>query len=477
MRSRFAIAALIAGGLGLCAPGRAHGTDAITPALEQLQKQMDQVLRENQKLREDLDEVRAATQDNWLTEQRAAEIRSLVSDVLADADQRASLLQNGMTAGWDDHFFLASADNRFRIQLEGELQFLWLYNTHEAPDRHRSGFENHRTRLTLLGHVFKPEWTYYIQSGFSRDGGGGGNVTAGEIRGGDLFLYDAWFRWQLSNEWAFRFGQFKLPFGREELVGSQYQLAVERSLINESLNAGRSQGIELTYVDGTSRYQFAISDGFDDDLAQAGAIVGVSPPNTPSLDEDSEYAFTFRHERMLVGNWKQFEDFTSPPTDDFGLLLGVAAHAQMDEFGSGLFGIRNEDVAVGATVDVSAEFGGASLFASGTYWYVDSANLGIADIYGFVVQGSMYVTPKTEIFSRFEFGGLDIAALQFSKLYLVTFGTNYYLDGHDVKWTTDIGFGISQIEAIWAANFAGYRNDLAGAEPQIVLRTQFQLLF
>ena len=37
-------------------------------------------------------------------------------------------------------------------------------------------------------------------------------------------------RWQINNEFSFRFGQFKVPFNREELVPSQYQMAVERTL-------------------------------------------------------------------------------------------------------------------------------------------------------------------------------------------------------------------------------------------------------
>ena len=35
--------------------------------------------------------------DGWLTQQRADEIRRIVEDVLADADTRASLLQDGAT--------------------------------------------------------------------------------------------------------------------------------------------------------------------------------------------------------------------------------------------------------------------------------------------------------------------------------------------------------------------------------------------
>ena len=37
----------------------------------------------------------------WLTEQRAEQIRGLVQEVLADADTRASMLQ-GIAAGYDD---------------------------------------------------------------------------------------------------------------------------------------------------------------------------------------------------------------------------------------------------------------------------------------------------------------------------------------------------------------------------------------
>ena len=48
--------------------------------------------------------------DNWLNEARAEEVRTLVQDVLADSDTRASLLQSGMSAGYDNGFVIGSAD-------------------------------------------------------------------------------------------------------------------------------------------------------------------------------------------------------------------------------------------------------------------------------------------------------------------------------------------------------------------------------
>ena len=104
--------------------------------------------------------------------------------------------------------------------------------------------------------------------------------------------------------------------------------------------------------------------------------------------------------------------------------------------------------------------------------------------YGVVAQASMYLTPKWEVFGRFEYGWLDFdiatSTVQRSDLTLLTLGFNHYIDGHDLKWTTDIGIGLSQIEDFWGANSAAdYRFDPenTGADPQVVFRTQLQLLF
>src|SRR5262245_65409118 len=61
-------------------------------------------------LQKQVDDLKAASNDNWLTEQRAKEIRGLVEDVLADADTRVNLLESGVGAGYDKGFFIGSTD-------------------------------------------------------------------------------------------------------------------------------------------------------------------------------------------------------------------------------------------------------------------------------------------------------------------------------------------------------------------------------
>lgn len=450
--------------------------------LRQMQQQLDGLRLENQTMKGEIDELRAASNEDWLTEARADEIRGLVADVLADSDTRASLLQDGLVAGWSDHFFLADPYGRFKLVLEGQMQIRWVYNYRERgpqgsspfgspdqQDQHRQGFENTRSRLTFSGHVFNPDWEYLLR------------LDAFRI-GGAIGLLDAWVRYNFNDNWSLRFGQFKVPFNREELVSSQYQLAVERSLVNEAMTLGRSQGIELTYHDDQNRFSLATTDGgtFGPFLTQG---LGGPSTNTSATAADSEYDATVRYEYLEAGTWNQFEDFTSPRDDQFGMLWGIAIHAEQTESdGIAPFGGGQESVRfLGGTADLSLEWGGANAFVSGTYYYIDTPGA-ILQMVGIVAQAGVYISPKTELFVRGEFMQAELTSTigpggQFNDLNLITAGFNYYLEGHDLKWTTDLGVAISDVDGAFVSDLAGYRIQENDTAPQVVFRTQFQLLF
>jgi hypothetical protein len=404
------------------------------PSLEDLLERIEQLEQDKARMADEIDELRTEVEDDWLTEQRADEIRNLVSDVLADADTRSSLLQDGMTAGWDEHFFLASPDGRFT-----------------------------RTKFTLRGHVFSPDVQYLIRYNVARSGGGTG-------------LQDAWVRYHLNDQLSVRFGQFKLPFNREELVRPGYQQAVERSLVNERLNIKRSQGIELTWTNRNSRAALMASDGGTDSFG----LVGTAPANTPWSQPDVDWAFTGRWEQLVAGSWDQFVQFTSPPGDPFALMWGVAGHVQRGEYtGDFTGGLRDEDYWFGLTADVSAEFGGANLFAALIWQYYDTPQRDVFNVWGLVVQGGTYFTEKLEGFARFEYGHVEVDEffIDFEDLWLLTIGANYYIDGQDLKFTADIGFGFNPIDVSWNSDIAGWRVDALDGDPQVVFRTQFQLMF
>ena len=517
--------------------------------------------------------------DNWMTEQRTEEIRGIVQDVLADADTRASLLQAGMTAGYDNGFIIGSPDGNFLLKINGDLQFRWIYNNSEGGltslynddaddyisgmwgltayynavtaqlsaaelldlaefgdmadarafldtcfagfseaekdaavlawgitdddgnaiecyddyqayvmadfpavmteaikdgrlnDGSRFGFENARTRLTFSGHIVDPTWMYMIRGNFSRSGG-------------SFTLADAYIAKDLGEGWTAMFGQFKAPILREWLVGTTHQLPVERSLLNQYYSGGYVQGVMLDYRGDQFHFVATYSDG-------------ANMANTTWSTYDTEFALTARAEYMFSGNWSQFNDFTSPRGSETGFMMGAAVHFEQEEYGQGRPNLpgtwgdeslwNNDEYELWLfTLDASLEMDGANLFGAFIYrdinWNISEDVEQIA----FLVQGGIYLNEDWEIFGRFEWSDFDFADIttmdgtklySFDDLAVLTFGINRYFSGHNVKWTTDLGYAFDRVEFFAADDMAGWRSDTGGDDGQLVFRTQLQLAF
>jgi hypothetical protein len=137
----------------------------------------------------------------WINERRAEEVKALVHEVMADANQRASLLSDEAMAGYDNGFFIRSADDNFYLKIRGLVMLRYIYNHRQEPpaggDADVSGFELARTRFAFMGHVIDPTWKFMIWAGYTSNGG-----TA---------LYDAWIKKILPHGFSITAGQFKLP--------------------------------------------------------------------------------------------------------------------------------------------------------------------------------------------------------------------------------------------------------------------------
>ena len=68
-------------------------------------------------------ELEGKQSQQWLDARRTEEVKALVREVLSDADTRASLQNDGLTAGHaNDKFFLASQDGTFHLNIGGQIQ-------------------------------------------------------------------------------------------------------------------------------------------------------------------------------------------------------------------------------------------------------------------------------------------------------------------------------------------------------------------
>lgn len=512
---------LMLAALGIAGAARAGDAPSATDVGE-LMKRIEKLEASNRALASEVETLREGSDEAWLTEQRAAEIRGIVTDVLADSDTRRSLQSSGMTAGWNDGFFLESPDQRFRMNVGGLLQARYIFSSVPNGDsgvtiannyiadnvENRSGFDMPNTQLWLEGHAFGPDWQYKVRGEFSSDGEASlGQYPLSNLGNGsgDFALIDAYVRTQLSDDFALRVGQFKLPFAREQLVDAEYQLGVARSTVVEHLGVGISQGIELSWISDDVRAAVAYSNGGDDNVYGILKGAGSDPINSAWDDDTVDWAVTARVEWKLSGQWQQFNSMTSPPGDEYAVMIGVAGNFQQGDpnFGTDSSNTDPNTWLIG-TADVSVMYGGASLFASFTYSYMDSSaafveggngfgvpnffDIGNSDSWGVVVQGSYYFLPKWEVFGRFEFGQASIDGIDDitspagtaslwndNNLSILTAGANWYLDGEDLKWAFDAGIAFNAVDGIWWNGENGWR--ASAEESEFVFRTMLQMAF
>ena len=375
--------------------------------------------------------------------------RAVVSQMLADAESRSALAGPGATAGHDDAGFFLAGDNGFRLNIGGDLQFRYTANFNDfggsssnLNDDYTGGFSLPLTRIRATG-TLNTSIDFAVEGDFNRSSG-------------QASLKDAYFGINgLGGNW--RFGQFKLPFLREQLVSDRYQLAADRSVVASIFSQDRSQGVQATYDLGNLRIQGAFSDGF-------------KTLNTDFTDaSEADYALTGRVEYLVSGDRANFKDFTSVRGQQSALLVGGAFHIQDG---------KNQDRFYAYTGDISYKNGGWNLFASGV-GRTTSMTGGDFNDYGVTVQGGYRVTDQFEPFARYEVIFADSARnLATDDYNFVTAGFNYYMVGHAAKFTLDGVWSLDETSGLGSLGGFSNTNLIPSTDKnEVVVRAQFQVLF
>jgi hypothetical protein len=536
-RSMLAVAVVVLGGQGGWATAQSDDpaptsspwlsdqpapTGASAPAaatdMGALLKRLDALERRNESLEGEVNELRQKDGERTLTAERADEIRSIVRDAMAESGNYASLRGDVSTAGWNDGFFLRSSDGRFLMKFGGLMQTRYIWsNIREVPpnvvatgtadtQEDREGFDlGPWSSLWLNGHLFSPDVTYMVKgywvnsnSTIINDPSAPPFYPQFGDNAGPIQLADAWVRVALDDQWSVRVGQYRAPYSRETLVADSNQMAVDRSVIDYHLGLWYTQGIELESLTDDWRWRLSFDEGGTDNIAGELELVGTEPMDRPWYSTDSQFSVTSRLEHKLSGSWEQFAQFTSPQGDETGLLAGVAFHYSVSEpFQPDDASQYGQNEWTGITADLTWMLGGASIYASAYWNYIHSdaalpeitgQPFSIPDpstIWGATIQGSMYVTQKHEVFARFEAGEMQFGDLsnnaQVDPIYgeehtmtLLTTGLVWYLDGQDLKWTTDMGVNFTDLSPAWYDSQAGWR---VSEDGEFVFRSGFQLMF
>jgi phosphate-selective porin OprO/OprP len=418
---------------------------------------------------QEIAELRRAGDPQWMTEQRSAEIRELVEEVLADADTRASLLESGLTAGYDGkHFFLASADGNYRMNIGGYMQVRYLANFREdsGSDDTETGFQLRRAKLEFFGNVIAPQFIYSMQLEVNRDTG-----EVGMDRGYVGYVF--------NDDLSILAGRFKGPLLHEEfLVSATRQLAVERSLVNAIFS--------INYVDGAMLVA-SPNDWLNLNLSVNDGLRSGDPGGTGNdfASDTSDIAFTGRADVKLMGEWPQLKDFNAWEGQATSAFIGAAAHYELSESGDTQTAVPAADSFVTYTSDATLYAGGFEVFGAFVGRHVDlvdAAPVPSYDDFGVVVQGGYMVVPdKFEPFVRYEWIGPD-SDRGLNDMNLITAGANYFFKKNSAKLTADVVWALDELNSFafstpTSRTGLGLLPDAPGAENQVVIRVQFQLVF
>jgi hypothetical protein len=398
-------------------------------------------------------------------------------------------------AGYNNGFFMSSADGNFKLEVGALIQVRWVMNDAKgyqpAPNVNTKqnteyGFENSRTQLNFSGNVVDPSWTYRVRLDMGAYNGGGD-------AGGFAELDFAYVQKTMDNGFSFRLGQFRAPWMREMLVEDGHQLAVDRSVLAAYFGQGFSQGLGLGYAQENWKVDAYYGNGI-----YTGVTGGPADGNGSWSENGTNWSVAGRFEYLIKGNWDQFADESSFRGEDFGVMVGVAGVAQRYDnqitATAPASALSSGDKTYGITADVTMDFGGANMSAAFVWARQDpsAANTDSVSPYGFNIQGGYFVTDDIEVFGRYDYVDYKtttVAAFEDTSKYSgVTLGANWYLAGHNAKLTVDWSMNLKSFGDNQNLTSYGWRQDgfseAGGAggtgsleNNQWALRAQMQLMF
>ncbi len=392
--------------------------------------------------------------------------RAYAAEMKADAALRTSNL-NGSNSG----LILADGGDT-SVKLGGFAQFRYINNFRDNPPNatsgsfhdsgYTNGFEATRTRLEVTGNIISKALTFKVDSDFNKSG--------------DASLKDAWGQYAFDNGVKVKWGQFKLPVLREELVADVNQLAIDRSIVNTIFTQDRSQGIQAAYEQDQWRILGALSDG----------LQTLNTDYTSSAEAD--YAFSGRGEFKWGDDWKRFADFTSWRGQSNAGLIGVAAHYQHSGNTASAGNNAEKVDLIQYTADFSLEGNGWNLFVAGVGRHSEPSGTNTAstlDDFGFVVQGGVFVNDQIELFARYDgvFVDSDYGDGNDDTFNTLAGGVNYYVfaQSQAFKISADVQYFVDEVSSnALVSGVSGSNNNALrfdGEGGQFAVRLQVQLVF
>ncbi|RLS21647.1 MAG: hypothetical protein DWH71_04170 [Planctomycetota bacterium] len=408
--------------------------------------------------------------EQWLTEQRADQIRGVVQDVLADSNTRSSFQQaGGATAGYNNGFFISSADGNYSLKINAleQVRFVWNNTYQDTKDQNSWGFENRRTQAFFSGNVVDPSWKYLVGMAYDAQN------DPYDADAGNFNLYYAMVTKSFGDGFSVSVGQMNVPFTVESnLFNAGSTQMGDYSIFEYMFGAGQQVGAMAKL----EKDAFRVSGGWYNIVqTDSSGTVGNSWDN----NDNQSIAVAGRAEYKVAGTWDQFSKESSFKGEEFGLLIGGGVIWQngRNDNSAGVYDANP----LGLTADAQAKFGGFNLI--GQFLWQDGypGTDASSSVWGFNVQGGAFITEDLEVFGAWAYAdtaesGSSSASLGTTN-YLQT-GANWYFAKNSIKATV-MGIIPLNKDAADAGNLRGFEGGIGLSDSQnnFSLVCQLQVMF
>ena len=149
-----------------------------------------------------------------------------------------------------------------------------------------------RMRLKFDGYVFDPRISYKLELGFENTSIDFEDASVPNV------LLDAVVIYNPNKNWAFLFGQTKLPGNRQRVISSGSLEMVDRTLTNARFNIDRDFGIQVQYTNSINEFVYALKTAIS------------SGEGRNFLTTDEGLAYTGRLELLPLGKFTNKGDYT-----------------------------------------------------------------------------------------------------------------------------------------------------------------------
>ena len=330
----------------------------------------------------------------------------------------------GFEWGYNKGFFFRNPNFELKISTRTQFRYSYRWLDTDATERDNGAFTIPRARFRLDGYAWQPWFKYKVQYDFegARDlcpsGGSGCDAL---LQRSDL--RDLYFDITRQPWYQGRLGQFKQPFGQQELTSSGDLQLVDRAIASIFFAPSREMGSML--------YGLSFEKVF-------GYEVAVSNGNgrNHSADNNSGYRWTVRV------HWD--------PNGEYKLSEGALDHPQTVNYTFALAANHNNiEANLAQTTELLAQGTAEAFF--GLKWknlsvsadyYKRREELPTTDIKspssGYIGQVGYFISPKLELAARYSGVAHTLDNLETNGTE-ERVGFNYYIHNHDLKFQADYG--------------------------------------